>query len=601
MRPTAISQRLVFLIVFLVPSALLAEPRTGRNRYQIHIDHRLNAVSVCRVCTKKADFFEETPLDSSMPLSLHPGDEVEIWMDDPNPLIFTYKIGPVEVFELESVKAAKKFAEALGSAIPDISAGAAASSRATTVRSAGREAATFLQSVNATSREVAARATTKAERDRANKLADSARQAADKIGAGLKAVSALRSESEEAERALESAVDAASKPGLSTAEALTLGGAIQSLRASRDVARQKEKDALDALQATIASLQDEFPGAVTEEVVVSESELDVQLRDHGLERAFFDDLKRRLDALTDHVDDIATFTLQSVDPDNYPKIKDGVAHWELATSLTPIRDQYKRLAEVEKGLAWTDTGAGVDLIRRVSASRNDFENVAQRLESFARLVNAIGRSVPVHAEGTEKILVMDYDALIGRKYPLIITPVDQPDSYSAQISKAIKDSRWQTGTFAFLNEPSHPVRLTVGPAMIYSLLKRKEYFADLETEGANAGKLVIRKKPKDRVTGESVGMMLNLIPRGWDDPFFRPSFQLGINAGKETFGACAGVGFSISEIFSVGIGALVQRQDRLAHGMTVGGVLESADALKLEKEFKAGAYFNLTYHIDVGK
>jgi hypothetical protein len=570
-------QRVVLTLaaVLLFATPEYAEVSASKNRYQIHINHADDAVSICRVCTKRQDYFAEMRLDNEMPIAFRVGDEAEIWIDDPNPLLFTYTVGPVEVFPHPSAEAARQFAQELAKVLTSLPSTPAAATAEKQIAE-GQQAESILRTLPG------ARATTA-------KIA----QTTDKLEEATDARKRVENELQELRTMAQSVVlsvpDAIDVSREASAKQMQLREAYD---VEADAAASQRKELTEALNL-FQTLRGQIE--VTPDVDIVED----GLKKLGFKKQDFGDLKVKLAELNGLVNAIPKLSLESVDRANWKRVKEKVDKWSLDEKLAVLDGSYERIEKAYTSLGFADASVEATIVRNAHNSQDNYEKLANSLKEFRQLVNAIGEPIAVRFKADSKLVIMDYAALVNRDYPLNIDRVELPKSFRADVDDAVKKRGWRDGKFIFKNSPLHPVRLTAGPALVYSLLKRKEYFADKKSDTDST--LVIKQKPKERLTGEMVGVMLNIIPRKWDDPFFGGSFQLGVTAGKETFGAAAGFGISVSDIFSIGVGALVQRQDRLAAGLSVGDTLQSTTDLKIEKEYKAGAYFHITTHIPLKK
>jgi hypothetical protein len=565
---------LVSVVVLFAVSAQ-AEVTASKNRYQIHINHADDAVSICRVCTKKQDFFAEMRLDNEMPIAFRVGDEAEIWIDDPNPLLFSYTVGTVEVFAHPSAEAARQFAQELAKVLTTLPITPAAATSEKQIEE-GEQAQSILRGVQG------AAATTQRITAATNQL-QKASEARKQIESELQD---LRTLSQATDLTVPDTIEISREASTKHSE-LREAAEVEANTAARQ--RTELETAIRLYPLLQGRIEVTPPVDVVEE----------GLKKLGFSRQYFEDLKKKVGDLNGLVNAIPKIALESVDRGNWPHVKEKVEKWQLDERIAAIDASYERIVKAYDALDFADASVEATIVRNARGTQDEYEKLADSLKEFRQLVNAIGTPTAVRFKADGKLVIMDYDALVNRDYPLNVDRVELPKAFRADVDDAVKKRGWRSGKFIFKNSPLHPVRLTAGPALVYSLLKRKEYFADKRSDTDPT--LVIKQKPKERLTGEMIGVMLNIIPRRWDDPFFGGSFQVGVTAGKDSFGAAAGVGIRVSDIFSVGVGALVQRQDRLAAGLAVADTLQSTTDLKLDKEYKAGAYFHVTTHIKLTK
>jgi hypothetical protein len=126
--------------------------------------------------------------------------------------------------------------------------------------------------------------------------------------------------------------------------------------------------------------------------------------------------------------------------------------------------------------------------------------------------------------------------------------------------------------------------------VIYSLVELPE--CGVATEGDTI--TIVRKDEGDEVNGLTVGGVLSIVPRGWSDPTFGGSIDVGLSPVKDKLGIFVGLSLRLYDVASLGAGIAYQQTEELAGDLEVDQVIDSADELKTETGFKAGAYISLT-------
>jgi hypothetical protein len=104
-----------------------------------------------------------------------------------------------------------------------------------------------------------------------------------------------------------------------------------------------------------------------------------------------------------------------------------------------------------------------------------------------------------------------------------------------------------------------------------------------------------------QLTRYSVAAMLNVIPRGWDEPTFGGFFQLGVSPKNDETGFFFGAGVSAESVFTFGGGFMLQQTRQLAGGLTLSSALAKPEDLKTETVFKPAFYIHATVTLPSGK
>ena len=142
--------------------------------------------------------------------------------------------------------------------------------------------------------------------------------------------------------------------------------------------------------------------------------------------------------------------------------------------------------------------------------------------------------------------------------------------------------------FTISLEAYSPVVLSPGVSAILLFIENPTFKA------VKSGDQYVIQSVDEEVTSYSLGAMLNITPRAWNEPTFGGSFQLGVSPTKDRIGFYAGAGVNVQQIFGFGAGVAWQQVDNLAEGLIVGQGIASPELLKTGTRFKPGFYINGT-------
>lgn len=154
-------------------------------------------------------------------------------------------------------------------------------------------------------------------------------------------------------------------------------------------------------------------------------------------------------------------------------------------------------------------------------------------------------------------------------------------------------SKLKEGTFTFNVEPGGTVDLSVEPALLYSLVETEDWSTEAQPDGTHK----ITRKSSDDVNGMSLGAMLSVTPRRWNNFDFAPSFQIGLSPVSDRFGIFAGPSFRIFDLFSIGGGIAYQQAERLDDSQAEGGIIAKASDLKVDLKPETGFYFTISVNL----
>src|SRR5258707_514804 len=88
------------------------------HRYQLHVNHDKGSAYICDLCpTAQRRIVWSTELAPSAEFKIGPGDELELWIDEPNPLLFRYEFDSRQVTKNADADAAEKMTDSLGSLV----------------------------------------------------------------------------------------------------------------------------------------------------------------------------------------------------------------------------------------------------------------------------------------------------------------------------------------------------------------------------------------------------------------------------------------------------------------------------------------------------
>jgi hypothetical protein len=253
----------------------------------------------------------------------------------------------------------------------------------------------------------------------------------------------------------------------------------------------------------------------------------------------------------------------------------------------------KQVKELEEKIAAENKKKEQDAIdrdARLAAERrlvNDFDVLSDTVRDAEDALKAVNAFVPL----VEKINVplslgtLPYNAKQVQPATLTIKPV--PANASAV------DTDVKTGEFAFSFQAFNPVNYYVDAGPVYSFIERPEF----KTEEVAGKHRIVRSDDGDAVNGATVGAMLTLVPRAWNDPTFGGGFQIGISPESDKLGFYLGAVVRMFDLVSLGGGLVYQQTQKLAPGQSIGQDLDAAGDLDTNTVFKAGPYVSISIKI----
>ena len=308
--------------------------------------------------------------------------------------------------------------------------------------------------------------------------------------------------------------------------------------------------------------------------------LDTILSRNGIDKDFFKQLGDDIGNLSNHVQTIPDLIASSAgDERAVQKVKDDVHDWKLSILAARIRNELKKVDDVESELLkaigpLSSETAAVDFrlygLFIVQDQSGKILASLGKAEDFAKTVDTI--DVPM------EIATIPFSATQDAIATITIKVVE------ANAKVAEKTGRFHD-TMKITFSPLSPVHFGFGGALVYSFVKKSEFKAQtvngqikiVETKGAN-------------YTGQNVAAVLTITPRAWDNPIFGGQFQIGFNPKKDELAFYLGAGFKIFTLARIGVGVTYQEVPKLASGLQSGQIINSTSDLKLDTEFKAGGY-----------
>jgi hypothetical protein len=262
------------------------------------------------------------------------------------------------------------------------------------------------------------------------------------------------------------------------------------------------------------------------------------------------------------------------------RVKAEVQDWTLKNLGTDLRDKLKQIDTVEFELFKVVGPVSVDHIDKVDSrlyavliTKDQSSKVLDLLntaETFATSVSEIDKQV--------EIARVPFSATQDATVSITIKTVE------ANSKIAEKTGRFHD-TLKIKFSPRSPVHFGFGGAAVYSFVKKSEFKA----ETVNGQLKIVEKKGSDYF-GQNIAAVLTITPRAWDDPIFGGQFQVGFNPKKDELAFFAGVGFRVFTLARIGVGLTYQQVPKLGSGLKVGDPLTATTDLKVDTEFRSGAY-----------
>ena len=152
--------------------------------------------------------------------------------------------------------------------------------------------------------------------------------------------------------------------------------------------------------------------------------------------------------------------------------------------------------------------------------------------------------------------------------------------------------RAREGTFKFTLKPHERLSLSIGAGVIYSFVRDPEFSVAED----DAGQLTIAKKEDDYAEFDGA-VVLNITSADWRVFGAHPFVQLGVAPSSDNLAILAGAGLQLFDRGAISLGAIYQRVNRLAPGLSEGSVIDAPEELVTKTEFKAGLYLMLSVNL----
>lgn len=206
-------------------------------------------------------------------------------------------------------------------------------------------------------------------------------------------------------------------------------------------------------------------------------------------------------------------------------------------------------------------------------------------------VVAIARTLRRFSEDVDALLVpRPLQALTYKLERQTVTvSVQQEIRYQSLLSSQARAARTAgLRKFDIVVTPHQAARLRPGVGFVVGFLRNPTFSTAKDGE---AFRIV---QTGDDLTRYNLAAMLNIIPRGWDEPTFGGFLQIGISPKKDETGFVFGGGISAQSIFTFGGGLLLQQVRQLGPGLAVGDTIAAPELLKTQTVFKPALYLHTT-------
>ncbi|HEX3552872.1 MAG TPA: hypothetical protein VIA62_06555 [Thermoanaerobaculia bacterium] len=532
---------LVASLLFSVPTTGWAgEVTPGDGTLLVH--HRTGKVENA---TKRPDQ-KEFDLDSTAPhtVLLFPDEKVRVFVGDPNPFLFAYKLDSATQTPNADFEAAGKLADALGG-IPDALG---------TLAGASKPGGTFSMAMAAPQLRAAF----------APMLDEKGRPDASEIQDLRKRVQTL----------LTLATDPSEKTELSQIDL--------QLTKMNDRLQDKNKAVSDSeLQAWRADIQDSL------NIIAAKQAVGVALGklDQNFWNKFVDSIKslREKTAAIPQLIGRATGSPKQVED-----LKAEVEGWNFADIEKTINDGYEKLdqaeSEIQQALRKAPAFKFASIDSRLVAldaargQKYQVDKAIGLVNEFIKTLNQVDKPLQIGDP-------VSYDHTKDTTFKFSITP-------STERAKQVAATGRKTGTFTLVFKARSLAGLKFGAAAVYSFVKKPSF----KTVAAD-GKFKIVEDDSE-YSAQKVAAMLTIVPRSWSDPTFGGAIELGVNPGKDEVGLFLGGALRIQERIHFGAGFTYQQVPALK-GQKPGDLLDKAEDLKVGREFKGGAYISLGISVKI--
>jgi hypothetical protein len=214
------------------------------------------------------------------------------------------------------------------------------------------------------------------------------------------------------------------------------------------------------------------------------------------------------------------------------------------------------------------------------AMQSERKTIVAQIADVRELSSAILATSPVALASVEYAQDKDQELVID------VTENSRFASLLGTKAKAYQAER--IGSYSILFSPYELIHMRPSLGVIYSFVKAPKF----TTARNAAGELqIVADTDEFAEYGGLVSMDFT------SDRYFRkgiqPFLQVGVSPSSDNLGVAVGIGIRAYKSFTLSLGAVYQRVDKLESGLAIGDILESEDELKTSKEFKVGFYLGL--------
>jgi len=219
--------------------------------------------------------------------------------------------------------------------------------------------------------------------------------------------------------------------------------------------------------------------------------------------------------------------------------------------------------------------------------KQHYRSVTKLLIDFASLYKdtAVGPS-----EWHPLVASIPYDATSTTPHKITIGRNETFKAYFSDDTKTYVSDSKRVGDVTVNIGAQSDWHVAIAPGVIYSFV-RTQKFSPMSSSG---GGLVVAATTSDYAALSGL-VALNISRDSSVGQGVQPFYQVGIAPDSKNLGFVLGGGLKLFD-FVISAGAVYQKTDTLATGLTVGGPLKSTDALKTDSTFRAGVYIGLSYN-----
>lgn len=216
-------------------------------------------------------------------------------------------------------------------------------------------------------------------------------------------------------------------------------------------------------------------------------------------------------------------------------------------------------------------------VNTVVPAREEVLKDATTLESFAKDIAGLMKP--------RKIGTWQYSLQI-QKITVQVTAETKYEAFLSPRGKETRNSRVKDIVVEV--SPHRAAYLRPGVAFVLGFIENPTFSTKKE------GEVYRIVQDSTEITRYDVAAMLNIVPRGWDEPTFGGFFQVGVSPKKDATGFFFGAGISTESLFTFGFGAMMQQVRRLGPGLSLETPIGKPEDLKTVTRFKPGLYVHAT-------